>query len=310
MSDDGSSDGQINVTIKRKSAKKAGFEVEKREEDGFYYITKVPKNCKKIGVGDRVLEINGTLHGDFKSQTNANDLVNSFRLEVVPVDDDDDDDEEEGDDSVEEYEVVNHSRSKTHKNPRTAALASSAVDGSSRSKNTESQSGDDEDESDYGEDWNDGGEMKSEEPDWDDEAVDNNSDSSMTRAAAERNAFVDEEKLKEDKKSWDRQYVSQYKPNDRFMISVSNDNDDDLGIDLVEFQENEIYVREVDQGPFYETALNRGDRIISINGKKIPDHINTVEDAIEILQSNSKLTIFVLRPSEEDEGLNWVIENT
>jgi len=310
MSDDGSSDGQINVTIKRKSAKKAGFEVEKREEDGFYYITKVPQNCKKIGVGDRVLEINGTLHADFKSQTNANDLVNSFRLEVVPVDDDDDDDEEEGDDSVEEYELVNHSSSKTHKIPRAAPMASSVANGSSRSKNIESQRGDDEDESDYGEDWNDGGEMKSEEPDWDDEAVGKNIDSSVARAAAERSAFVDEEKLKEDQKNWDRKYVSQYKPNDRFMISVSNDNDDDLGIDLVEFQENEIYVSEVDQGPFYETALNRGDRIISINGKKIPDHLNTVEEAIEILQSNSKLTLFVLRPSEEDEGLNWVMENT
>jgi len=307
MSEDGSSDGQINVTIKRKSAKKAGFEIEKREEDGFYYITKVPENCKKIGVGDRVLEINGTLHADFESQTNANDLVNSFRLEVVPVDDDD---EEEGDDSVEEHEVVNHSRSKTHKIPRAATMASSISDDSSRSKNTESQSGDDEGESDYGEDWNEGVEMKSEEPDWDDEAVDNNSDSSVARAAAERSAFVNEEKLEEEKKSWDRQYVSQYKPNDRFMISVSNDNDDDLGIDLVEFQENEIYVSEVDQGPFYETALNRGDRIISINGKRIPDHLETVEEAIEILQSHSKLTLFVLRPSEKDEGLKWVIKNT
>jgi hypothetical protein len=35
------------------------FEVEKRS-DGFFYITKVPKNCDaqtSIGVGDRVLEI-------------------------------------------------------------------------------------------------------------------------------------------------------------------------------------------------------------------------------------------------------------
>ena len=74
--------GLINVTIKRKSKKKSGFEVEKREEDGLYYITKIPKNCTQIGVGDRVLEINGTMHNDFKSQTNANDLVDTLRLEV------------------------------------------------------------------------------------------------------------------------------------------------------------------------------------------------------------------------------------
>lgn len=74
-------DEHINVTIQRRSKKKAGFEVERRK-DGFYYITKVPKSCTKIGVGDRVLEINGTMHQDFKNQTNANDLVDSFRLDV------------------------------------------------------------------------------------------------------------------------------------------------------------------------------------------------------------------------------------
>ena len=74
-------DEHVNVTIQRKSKKKAGFEVERRK-DGFYYITRVPKSCTKIGVGDRVLEINGTMHQDFKNQTNANDLVDSFRLHV------------------------------------------------------------------------------------------------------------------------------------------------------------------------------------------------------------------------------------
>ena len=82
MTDAIGSDGLKSVTIKRKSKKKAGFEVEKREEDGFYYITKVPKNCIDIAVGDRVLEINGTMHEDFKSQTNANDLVDSLKLDV------------------------------------------------------------------------------------------------------------------------------------------------------------------------------------------------------------------------------------
>ena len=57
--------------------------------------------------------------------------------------------------------------------------------------------------------------------------------------------------------SWDRQYVSQYEPNDRFMISVNKreeQENDDLGIDLVEFQESELYVSEVNPGPFYETG--------------------------------------------------------
>ena len=73
--------GYINVTVNRKSKKKPGFEVEQRS-DGFYYITKIPKNCTKISVGDRVLEINGTSSEDFKSQENANDLVDTLRIDL------------------------------------------------------------------------------------------------------------------------------------------------------------------------------------------------------------------------------------
>lgn len=287
--------GLINVTIKRKSKKKAGFEVEKREEDGFYYITKVPKNCTKIGVGDRVLEINGLMHQDFKSQTNANDLVDSLRLEVVPVDDDD----SQEDDSEEEYEVLNRSGSKKHNSP---AMPSPEFDGNRRSKNVESRREVDEDDSDSGEDWNDSGEMKSEEPDRNDDTFNNTNNYA-------RNDNAGQQKL--EKSDWDRQYVSNYKPDERFMISVTkNEGNDNLGIELVEFQESEIYVSEVNQGPFYETALNRGDKIISINGKKIADNINTVEEAMDILHSHSKITLFVLRPKTNDEGLMWVNENT
>jgi len=309
MTDVASFDNLINVTIKRKSKKKAGFEVERRD-DGFYYIIKVPKNCTKIGVGDRVLEINGTMHENFKNQMNANDLVDSFRLEVVPVDDD----EDEGDDSEEEYEESNRSRSKKHSVPRAATMASSKVNGSSRSKNVEIHSEVNEDDNDHEKDWNDSGEMESEEPNWDGETSDNrNNNNSVARAAAKRNEPVDKEKLAKDKKSWDRKYVSQYEPDERFMITVTKgegQHDDDLGIDLVEFQESEIYVSEVDRGPFYDTALNRGDRIISINGNKIPDDLDTVDEAMDILESKSQLTLFVFRPSEEDEGYKWVLANT
>ena len=81
MADVNGSGEQISVTVKRKSKKKAGFEVERRD-DGFYYITKVPKTCKKVGVGDRVLEINGTVFEEFENEEHANELVESFRLDV------------------------------------------------------------------------------------------------------------------------------------------------------------------------------------------------------------------------------------
>ena len=71
----------LNVTVKRKSKKKSGFEVELRD-DGFYYISKVPPGHKSIGVGDRVLDINGTHFLQFGNEKNANELIDSFRLEV------------------------------------------------------------------------------------------------------------------------------------------------------------------------------------------------------------------------------------
>lgn len=250
----GSYDDIVNVTIKRRSNKKPGFEVEKREEDGFYYITKVPKSCTEIAVGDRVLEINGTTYKNFKSQKDANDLVDSFQLDVVPVDDDE-----------EEYEEVNRSRSKAKKNiPSTG---------------------------------------------WDDESYGNSNSNSNSEgkpsSAAGRKGINRNE-------SWDREYVSKYKPRDRFMITVTNEenNGGSVGIDLVEYKNGEIYVSDVNDGPFYVTALNRGDKILSINGKKLPQHLDTVEEAMDVLESKSKLTVFVLRPSTEDKGLKWVLNNT
>ncbi len=55
-------------------------------------------------------------------------------------------------------------------------------------------------------------------------------------------------------------------------------------------------------------ALNRGDKILSVNGKKIPDHIDTVEEAMDLIYSKPKITLFVLRPKKNDEGYNWVNE--
>lgn len=304
----GSSDELISVTIKRRSNKKSGFVVERHDDDGFYYITKVPKNCTNIAVGDRVLEINGTMHSDFKNETNANDLVDSLKLDLVPVENDDED--HEGEDSEEECEEANRSISISNYRPRKAQAESFGSDGNSRSKISKSQSEDTEDDNGYGDKWINEEEMKTDDINWTDEGFDNNSTVSEIkkgdgRPSTKRDGINRQE-------SWDRPYVSQYKPRDRFMITVTNGeekSDGDLGIELLEFENGEIYVSEVNEGPFYDTALNRGDKILSINGKKIPDHIDTVEDVMEVFQSKFKLTIFVLRPSKKDKGFRWVLKN-
>jgi hypothetical protein len=158
-------------------------------------------------------------------------------------------------------------------------------DGSnSRSKNVKSRGEVDEDDSDESEDWDDDGERKSEELDWNNNSFNNNEKYAVRQIihrgtqiifreriffslfyyaslhiyyATQRNANAGQQKLGKSK-SWDRPYVSNYKPNERFMISVTKKEEtdgDDLGIDLVEFQESEIYVSEVNPGPFYETGM-------------------------------------------------------
>jgi hypothetical protein len=79
--DDDDHEAMLSINVKRKSKKKSGFEVELRD-DGHYYIIKVPPGYKDIGVGDRVVSINGTSFPSFKGEKHANDLFDSFKLEV------------------------------------------------------------------------------------------------------------------------------------------------------------------------------------------------------------------------------------
>ena len=57
-----------------------------------------------------------------------------------------------------------------------------------------------------------------------------------------------------------------------------------------------------------DIALNRGDKILAINGKKISEHLCTVDEVFDILYSKTKMTLFVLRPRKNDKGYKWVHE--
>lgn len=57
-----------------------------------------------------------------------------------------------------------------------------------------------------------------------------------------------------------------------------------------------------------DIALNRGDKILAINGKKISEHLCTVDEVFDILYSKPKMTLFVLRPRKNDKGYKWVHE--
>jgi hypothetical protein len=57
-------------------------------------------------------------------------------------------------------------------------------------------------------------------------------------------------------------------------------------------------------------ALDKGDKILAINGKKHPKQFKTVQEAVEILEFKDKMTMFVIRPDpKEDKGYQWIMEN-
>eukprot|EP00529_Nitzschia_sp_RCC80_P030401 CAMPEP_0113506042 /NCGR_PEP_ID=MMETSP0014_2-20120614/35676_1 /TAXON_ID=2857 /ORGANISM="Nitzschia sp." /LENGTH=300 /DNA_ID=CAMNT_0000401469 /DNA_START=62 /DNA_END=961 /DNA_ORIENTATION=+ /assembly_acc=CAM_ASM_000159 len=285
----GTQEAILDVTISRNSKKKAGFEVEKRP-DGYYYISKVPPNYTKINVGDRVMEINGTAHLNFKTAKRANDLIDSFRLEVIPIDDDDEEEEEEEEsEDGDVYEDVD----------RGAAAASSA--------NRGGRGGNDDDDDEDGED-DDDEQYADEDGDYDDDYDDYDSDEEideetrLAREAAKANARKRNNEV--------RPNYGKYKPNERFMITVEKtEPNEDPGVTLVEYQakwKTEIYVADVRRGPFYSTHLYKGDKILSVNGKKHPKELQTAEQAQDLLESKPKGTMFVMRPDpKKDQGYNW-----
>jgi PDZ domain len=77
--DDAFREANLKVRIQRPGG--SGFAAAKGS-DGYYYITKVPKNYTQISVGDRILDINGVSHDKFRHQRHANELLDSFQLEV------------------------------------------------------------------------------------------------------------------------------------------------------------------------------------------------------------------------------------
>lgn len=93
------------------------------------------------------------------------------------------------------------------------------------------------------------------------------------------------------------------------MVTVKKEPNEDIGISLVQHKK-ELFVADVEQGPFYKTAVDKGDKILSINGKKVPKNIKTVTDAEEIMEGRTNLTVFILRPDpEKDLGYKWVLDN-
>jgi len=71
------------VTVKRNTKKKSGYTISK-SDDG-YIVEAVPDKAR-VQIGDKVMGINGVHADDFADEEDANELLESIRLVVVPAD--------------------------------------------------------------------------------------------------------------------------------------------------------------------------------------------------------------------------------
>ncbi|OEU10106.1 hypothetical protein FRACYDRAFT_247720 [Fragilariopsis cylindrus CCMP1102] len=87
----------------------------------------------------------------------------------------------------------------------------------------------------------------------------------------------------------------------------NNDNDGDISGEKHEHNnDNDIVGGDIYQIP---EALDRGDQILSINGKLRPKQLKTIDDARQLVDSKLKLNLLVLRPSKTDPGYVSVMGN-
>ena len=69
------------LLLKRSTKKKSGYSV--AEEDSCYYLERAPSKTR-VNTGDRVVGINGIPADEFLDEDDANALIESIRIVVVP----------------------------------------------------------------------------------------------------------------------------------------------------------------------------------------------------------------------------------
>ena len=107
---------------------------------------------------------------------------------------------------------------------------------------------------------------------------------------------------------WDRP-AQVHEPGEKFMITTQK-GDKDAGIEMIQWKQGYLYVLKVERGgALYQTAVDKGDRILSINGKKA-EKIESPEDAESILEEKEKITMLIQRPDPKlDRGYKWLLKN-
>lgn len=78
-----SEDYTRTVVLKRSAKKKSGYAI--LEKNGEYFVHAIPPKAR-VNEGDKVVGINGITSDEFVDEDDANDLIESIRIVVVPED--------------------------------------------------------------------------------------------------------------------------------------------------------------------------------------------------------------------------------
>jgi hypothetical protein len=142
------------VTVKRQAKKKSGYSVEER--DGEYFVSEAPARAR-VNVGDKIVTINGITDQEFTDEDDANDLIESMRIVVIPADEideydaavnaEDGEEEEEQEEEEQEEESENVSPPASPKKGGKGKTASAPKD-KKKKKVDDSDQDSDHDESD------------------------------------------------------------------------------------------------------------------------------------------------------------------
>jgi predicted metalloprotease with PDZ domain len=105
------------VTVKRNAKKKSGYIVS--EQEGYYYVKEAPAKAR-VNPGDKVVGINGIKADEFLDEEDANNLIESIRIVVIPQDKIEEYDNAKGSaDEEEQYEEYDRrNQPKTAPQPR------------------------------------------------------------------------------------------------------------------------------------------------------------------------------------------------
>ena len=150
------------ITVKRSAKKKSGYTVKQKDDE--YFIDEAPSKAR-VNEGDKVVAINGIPDDEFMDEDDANALIESIRIVVVPeakleeydekVADEKAGEDAKGnkgknDDSDDEEDYEEYERRPKNKGKKAAAAAAVAGAGAAAAANKEESEEEDEEENGAG----------------------------------------------------------------------------------------------------------------------------------------------------------------